>query len=285
MKLINAHRTGEQCIICIENSDGKRINAEISRTDYNQLITGLSNVPSIFDECYAPVSSPLQEGAKDAKEFLKDKGISVDEEIDTKASASRIDIPPYKLVDLLTEFRSSNPQLREAVKELKNASNELLRHFIVDVNERDARFDKSKLEFDKCVPAGSKQLFELVANMEGALTVVERALSAPNETNLEELFKQHQEYAKKQFTNSTAESSLIGLKREVNETIDELKLKDYDGNALPLEYVDCMMYLIDSLQRSNIDWEQFKNYFKMKLSINKGRKWKQNKDGSYSHVK
>ncbi len=50
---------------------------------------------------------------KGAKEFLKEKGISIDEEIDTKASSTQYDIAPYKLVDLLTEFA----QLQKPVSE------------------------------------------------------------------------------------------------------------------------------------------------------------------------
>ncbi len=105
------------------------------------------------------------------------------------------------------------------------------------------------------------------------------------EKSFEELFIKHQEFTKNTFPNATAKGSLIKLIEEANETIDELRLTDYDGNALPLEYVDCMMCLLDSLQRSNIDFKQFKRYFKMKLSINLSRTWKQNKDGSYSHIK
>ena len=105
------------------------------------------------------------------------------------------------------------------------------------------------------------------------------------ENTFEELFLKHQEFTRNTFPFATAKGSLIKLIEEANETIDELRLTDYDGNALPLEYVDCMMCLLDSLQRSNIDFKQFKRYFKMKLSINLSRTWKQNKDGSYSHIK
>ena len=105
------------------------------------------------------------------------------------------------------------------------------------------------------------------------------------ENTFEELFLKHQEFTRNTFPFATAKGSLIKLIEEANETIDELRLTDYDGNALPLEYVDCMMCLLDSLQRSNIDFKQFKRYFEMKLSINLSRTWKQNKDGSYSHIK
>jgi hypothetical protein len=105
--------------------------------------------------------------------------------------------------------------------------------------------------------------------------------------SFEMLFKAHQEFSINKFPNSTAESSLIGLKREADEAIQELHgiNRDYDGKALPLEYVDCFMYLIDSIQRAGISLEQIKESFIDKLAINEKRKWNQNVDGSYSHVK
>ena len=123
---------------------------------------------------------------------------------------------------------------------------------------------------------------------EPVLEVVGSALQKKEESeekSFEELFIKHQEFTKNTFPNATAKGSLIKLIEEANETINELTLTDYDGNALAIEYVDCMMCLLDSLQRSNIDFKQFKRYFKMKLSINLSRTWKQNKDGSYSHIK
>lgn len=102
----------------------------------------------------------------------------------------------------------------------------------------------------------------------------------------EDLFKKHQEFCVKQFPKSTAESSLIGLKREAEEAILELHgiNRDYDGKALGLEYADCLMYLLDSIQRAGISLEEFKKSFAEKLSINDKRKWNHNPDGSYSHI-
>jgi len=103
----------------------------------------------------------------------------------------------------------------------------------------------------------------------------------------EELFKKHQEFSINKFPNSTAESSLIGLKREADEAILELHgiNRDFDINALPLEYVDCFMYLLDSMARAGISLEQIKESFAEKLSINENREWKKNEDGTYSHIK
>lgn len=104
--------------------------------------------------------------------------------------------------------------------------------------------------------------------------------------SLEELFLKHQEFSIKTFISSTPMSSLEGLKIEADEAIDELGGidRDYDGEALPLEYVDCLMYLMDSIARAGIPLERIKEMFVKKLAINAGRKWKINKNGSYSHI-
>lgn len=106
---------------------------------------------------------------------------------------------------------------------------------------------------------------------------------------LEKLFQEHLEFTKRVFPKSTRESSLIGLKREIKEV--ESAILDYafiDGyenkHALGLEYIDCMMYLLDSMERAGFEVDDIPNLFSEKLKINKGRGWKQNKDGSYSHI-
>ena len=105
--------------------------------------------------------------------------------------------------------------------------------------------------------------------------------------SFENLFKRHQEFSTKTFISSTPMSSLEGLKIEADEAIDELGGidRDYDGEALPLEYVDCLMYLMDSIARAGIPLERIKEMFVKKLAINAERKWKINKNGSYSHIK
>ncbi len=110
------------------------------------------------------------------------------------------------------------------------------------------------------------------------------------EYSLEELFKEHQAFAKSKFPESTWDSSLKGLMREIME-VQEAKLDYYviDGsentNKLGLEYADCFAYLIDSMARAGFEIGELNHFFKQKLDINKERDWKKNKDGSYSHVK
>ena len=110
------------------------------------------------------------------------------------------------------------------------------------------------------------------------------------ETTFENLFLDHQEWAEHKFPASTPRSSLKGLRREIKEVEKEIKkleaLPDGDDGLqdLGIEYVDCFMYLLDSMNRAGITLEDFKDNFENKLQINKERKWKKNKDNSYSHA-
>lgn len=109
--------------------------------------------------------------------------------------------------------------------------------------------------------------------------------------DLIKLFEEHQKWSSEKFKNSTWDSSLIGLKREVDECLNEgnrlIEIADLDLSLenLGLEYVDCFMYLIDSMGRAGIDLEFFVELFQQKLQINKERDWLQNEDKTYSHVK
>lgn len=103
---------------------------------------------------------------------------------------------------------------------------------------------------------------------------------ACNGDTLEELFIKHQEFSIKAFPNSTWESSLRGLEREIIE-VEEASY----GEDRTTEYVDCFMYLLDSMNRADIDMIDFRDSFISKLIVNRGRSWKQNTDSSYSHIK
>lgn len=110
------------------------------------------------------------------------------------------------------------------------------------------------------------------------------------EITFEELAEDHKEFALKKFPDSTYDSSLRGLEREIKEV--ESATMDYyviDGQknrkALVFEFADCFMYLLDSMNRLGISMEELKKGFADKMKINKDREWKKNNDGSYSHVK
>lgn len=108
--------------------------------------------------------------------------------------------------------------------------------------------------------------------------------SAPQvqkEETLLELFKLHQDFAKHTFPESSWVSSLRGLEREIKEVEKEASVSSENWYT---EYVDCMMYLIDSMQRAGVEWPVFERLFRRKYLINKERKWAKNKDGSYSHI-
>jgi hypothetical protein len=98
--------------------------------------------------------------------------------------------------------------------------------------------------------------------------------------NLEELFYGFTVFALKTFKGATAQTSLEKLKDE----IIELENADTQSNMAE-EYVDCFMCLLDRAARTGVSIEELKDAFHAKLEKNKLRKWKQNYNGTYSHVK
>lgn len=101
------------------------------------------------------------------------------------------------------------------------------------------------------------------------------------------LFKDYNKWSKNQFPNSTSQSSLEGLKREIIEVEIELNkpFKETSKSVIGTEYVDCLMYIIDSSRRSGISERKLIKLFRKKLKINQKRDWKINEDKSYSHIK
>ncbi len=106
---------------------------------------------------------------------------------------------------------------------------------------------------------------------------------------LDILFQKHVEFTAKKFPESTYESSLIGLQREIKEVM--LARNDYyviDGQEnrkkLGLEYVDCFMYLVDSFKRAGFLISELPVLFEEKSLINDNREWIKNEDNSYSHI-
>ncbi len=93
----------------------------------------------------------------------------------------------------------------------------------------------------------------------------------------------HQKWAKENFPDSTAKSSLLGLKREIRETIESLE--NETPEQILEEYIDCFMYLLDSVRRAGFNEFQVNAMFHLKLEKNKKRNWNKNEDNSYSHIK
>lgn len=109
--------------------------------------------------------------------------------------------------------------------------------------------------------------------------------------SVESLLDEYHEWATKQFPNSTCKSSLIGLKREIVELDEFLSKKPTAFRrqelrySIAYEYIDILMYLLDSARRYGISRKEFFQFFESKLQINKNRSWNINPDKSYSHIK
>ena len=107
---------------------------------------------------------------------------------------------------------------------------------------------------------------------------------------LEDLYKEHQLFAEEKFPDSTWESSLKGLRREIKECEKEGKRLsknpdlDQSSEEWGIEYVDCFMYLLDSMARAGFTIDDLKEFFQEKLNINNDRNWKKNSNNTYSHI-
>lgn len=98
------------------------------------------------------------------------------------------------------------------------------------------------------------------------------------------LFNSHLNWATVVFPKATAIGALLHLEREVKEVIADIE--NYAPRAHKIEeYADCMGCLLSSMARENISVEELMQAFEKKLIKNQRRKWKDNGDGSYSHIK
>lgn len=100
----------------------------------------------------------------------------------------------------------------------------------------------------------------------------------PLKLTLESLFQRHATFAEKTFPKSTAESSLKGLERE----IDEVRFEKSSARKR-IEYIDCLFYLLDSYRRAGFELQDLPMDIEYKLIINEHRDWSKNPDDSYSH--
>lgn len=102
--------------------------------------------------------------------------------------------------------------------------------------------------------------------------------------SFDKLFIEHLEFTSSTFIKATPEGVLEHAKKEIKEALEDIKYK-VPKQRLAIEYADCLGCLIDSANRSGIDPHMLAMAFNDKLQINKGRTWKDNGDGSYSHIK
>lgn len=96
----------------------------------------------------------------------------------------------------------------------------------------------------------------------------------------EQIAQEWQDGVLKMFPNSTAESCLVGLRREINEVLTE----DNKEDKLK-EYADCFIYLLSSCAYAGFNTNEIVKATQEKIQINLERKWKENPDGTYSHIK
>lgn len=93
--------------------------------------------------------------------------------------------------------------------------------------------------------------------------------------------------SKQLFPKATSVGGMLHAKRECDEVIEIINPlhKDHSRSLLAEEYADILMCTFDSMERAGIDIMQICESIIWKTAINKERKWKDNGDGSYSHIK
>ncbi len=97
-------------------------------------------------------------------------------------------------------------------------------------------------------------------------------------------------WTKENFPKSTAESSLVHLQREIKEVLEELNAdepspRQHEAVMSLMEYADCILCLLTSAGMAGLTIDQLFRAIINKMQINYKRKWVDNGDGTYSHVK
>lgn len=97
------------------------------------------------------------------------------------------------------------------------------------------------------------------------------------------LIAQHGEWSADTFPKGTAKGALIHARREVEEIMDDMNERRTE--KLPEEFADALFCILDSARRANVSMGEIITAGERKLQVNKLRKWRDNGDGSYSHIK
>ena len=106
--------------------------------------------------------------------------------------------------------------------------------------------------------------------------------------NINEVMTEFIEFSLPTFANATSFSSLDKLAIEVIEVkcaMDNDVFGHLDAGHLAEEYADCIMCLFDSAARAGVGVESINAALCRKLVLNKSRKWVENADKTYSHIK
>jgi NTP pyrophosphatase (non-canonical NTP hydrolase) len=98
-------------------------------------------------------------------------------------------------------------------------------------------------------------------------------------------FETWKSFVNRVFVKSTADSSIVHLEREVDELKDELTKRPYDVEKLTEEYADCILCLLSSAAKAGLDHSVLSDAIRRKIFKNIDRQWRDNGDGTYSHIK
>ena len=104
------------------------------------------------------------------------------------------------------------------------------------------------------------------------------------EQSFEELIKDHGEWSSATFPKGTGKGALLHAHREIDEIISDID-EGADHFQLTTEYADAIFCIFDSARRRGVSLNQIILAGQEKLRKNKLRQWKDNGDGSYSHIK
>lgn len=100
----------------------------------------------------------------------------------------------------------------------------------------------------------------------------------------EQLIQEHGNWADATFPKGTAKGALLHAHREVDEIISDID-NGNDEQSIATEYADAIFCIMDSARRRGISMDKLILAGDAKLQKNKARQWRDNGDGSYSHIK
>lgn len=103
-------------------------------------------------------------------------------------------------------------------------------------------------------------------------------------STLRQLFTDHIEWAKETFPDATSQGVLIHLKSEIKEVEVDIRMNAPKMQKAE-EFADCLGCLLNAMALEGIGIDDLEAIFHFKLDKNKARKWQDNGDGSYSHIK
>jgi phosphoribosyl-ATP pyrophosphohydrolase len=100
----------------------------------------------------------------------------------------------------------------------------------------------------------------------------------------EALIEEHGEWSAVTFPKGTAKGALLHAEREIVEIINDIENKA-PHSVISKEYADAIFCIMDSARRKGVSVDDILKAGYAKLQVNKARTWKDNGDGSYSHIK